>query len=63
MLQPDSVRWRKRALFGKEKITYKEGVFVISCADVPVMCRIKKASKESPFLIIEISLIKSSSVI
>lgn len=48
----------KELLFGKEKITYKEGDFVISCADVPVMCRIKKASKESPFLIIEIELDK-----
>ena len=37
-------------IFSSEVRTYKKGQYVLSCTDIPAVCRVEKATKEEPFV-------------
>ncbi|MGN0031382.1 MAG: AraC family transcriptional regulator [Candidatus Gastranaerophilaceae bacterium] len=41
---------QKQMIFSSEVKTYKKGQYVLSCTDIPAVCRVEKASKEEPFV-------------
>lgn len=41
---------QKQMIFSSEIKTYKKGQYVLSCTDIPAVCRVEKASKEEPFV-------------
>lgn len=67
---------QKQMIFSSETRRYKQGQYVLSCTDIPAICRVEKASKDKPFvgillefdndlmkeLIISANLTKSSEV-
>lgn len=41
---------QKQMIFGSNCNTYKKGQYVISCTDIPAICRVEKATKDKPFI-------------
>ena len=41
---------QKQMIFSSEVRTYKKGQYVLSCTDIPAVCRVEKATKEEPFV-------------
>lgn len=43
---------KKHVLYGNENIIYKEGQYVVSCADIPITSRILEAWPDKPFVVL-----------
>lgn len=41
---------QKQMIFGSAVNTYKKGQYVLSCTDIPAICRVEKATKDEPFV-------------
>lgn len=41
---------QKQMIFASKSNTYKQGQYVLSCTDIPAICRVEEASEEKPFV-------------
>lgn len=41
---------KKQMIFGSNANSYKKGQYVLSCADIPAICRVEEASCDKPFV-------------
>lgn len=41
---------QKQVIFASQKKIYKKGQYLLSCTDIPAVCRVEKATNEEPFV-------------